>query len=163
MLHQARQGEPGTASYELDCTVAVLPAGNPPRTQGVTSFGRGRRCASPAQCRAWFCVRLLFWFQGIPLCAQLWHTPTLLALAAVFSFVMTMRFREGSIIIRPAMRAAAARVLPAPNTPETHRSVRPVRIAKTREETILRKCPSCCCRNCWHTLLYAICSSLSPS
>ena len=64
---------------------------------------------------------------------------------ATFSLVRIMIFREGSTVIGPAIIAAAARVLPAPNTPLIGQSVLPSSIDNSSADRVARKWPSLLC------------------
>ena len=61
------------------------------------------------------------------------------ACAAAFSLVTTMTFKVGSITIKPAIMAAAARVFPAPKTPLMGQSVRPSKMDWTNTVSTARK------------------------
>ena len=64
------------------------------------------------------------------------------ACAAAFSLVQIMIDNVGSMAIKPTITAAAALVLPAPNTPALHRSVRPVISASVSPTAEARRCRS---------------------
>ena len=64
------------------------------------------------------------------------------AWAATFSFVRIMSFKPGSNTGNPTTKMAAERVLPAPNTPLSGRSVRRSTSANTRDPHVAKTCSS---------------------
>ena len=60
----------------------------------------------------------------------------------LLSLVMTMIFRSGSISSKPPVSATAALFTLAPNTPEMHKSLLPVKMANNNAVAMPRKCPS---------------------
>ena len=83
------------------------------------------------------------------------------AWAAIFSFVRTISWRLGSETNSPARRAAAERVLPAPNTPLIANPVRPSHKANTIALKVARTCPSSSLRSGKRAACNALCSSFS--
>ena len=69
------------------------------------------------------------------------------ALAATFSFVYTMAEKSLSSQLRAISSTARDRVFPAPNTPATHRSDLPVRIASNIAMVTVSRWPSPCAAN----------------
>ena len=83
------------------------------------------------------------------------------AWAAIFSFVRTISWRLGSKTNSPARRAAAERVLPAPNTPLIANPVRPSHKANTTALKVARTCPSSSRRSGKRAACNALCASFS--
>ena len=83
------------------------------------------------------------------------------ACAATFSLVRTISWRLGSKTSNPARRAAAERVLPAPNTPLIANPVRHSHRANTIALKVARTCPSSSWRSGKRAVCSALCSSFS--
>ena len=81
------------------------------------------------------------------------------ACEATFSLVRIIIFSDGSTVINPAIIAAAALVLLAPNTPVIGQSVLPSSNDKSSAERVARKWPSRLWTNGWKAC--RICSSSS--
>ena len=79
----------------------------------------------------------------------------------MFSFVRTISWRLGSKTNSPARRAAAERVLPAPNTPLIANPVRPSHKANTIALKVARTCPSSSLRSGNRAACNALCASFS--
>ena len=81
--------------------------------------------------------------------------------ALLRSLVRTISWRLGSKTSNPARRAAAERVLPAPNTPLIANPVRPSHRANTIALKVARTCPSSSWRSGKRAVCNALCSSFS--